>query len=78
VAVIVWSVIGAVLALFLLAAWLMDRSARRHGTRVLDSKDIQREVREGHRDARMIDNGSLLPAQDISWTSWSRRNHGGR
>ena len=65
-----WPVVGAALFVLLLLAWLMDRSARRRGSRVRGSSDVWHEVRESRRDAEAVH-----PAGgDTSWTSWSRRN----
>jgi hypothetical protein len=65
-----WPVIGLVLVGLLLAAWRMDRSVRRRGSRVLHHQDVWHEVRESRRDAEV-----MSPfVQDDSWTSWSRRN----
>ena len=73
-AALVWSVIGGVIAVLLLVSWLMDRSAKRRGRRTLASGDIVAAVRDGRRDAEVVnDAGGLLP-RDVSWTSWSRRN----
>jgi hypothetical protein len=73
-AALVWSVIGGVIAVLLLVSWLMDRSAKRRGRRTLASSDIAAAVRDGRRDAEVVnDAGALLP-RDVSWTSWSRRN----
>ena len=70
---IVWGVIGGLLVLLLLVSWLMDVSAKKRGARTITSKDISSAVRDGRRDAAVInDAGPLLP-KDVSWTSWSRR-----
>ena len=70
---IVWAGIGGLLALLLLASWLMDVSAKRRGSRTIASTDISSAVRDGRRDARVVaDAGPLVP-KDVSWTSWSRR-----
>jgi hypothetical protein len=65
-----WPVVVLVLLGLLLVAWLMDRSVRRRGSRVLHHQDVWHEVRESRRDAEVM--GPL--AQDNSWTNWSRRN----
>ena len=71
---IVWGGIGGLLAVLLLVSWLMDRSARRRGQRTVNSRDLSTAVRDGRRDAAVVnDAGPLLP-KDVSWTSWSRRN----
>lgn len=79
---IFWAVVGGVVVALLLATWRMDRGARRRGARVLGSGEVWREVREGVRDARVLDNSVLLPPngqrENYGWTSWSRRNHGHR
>jgi len=70
---IVWGVIGGLLVLLLLVSWLMDVSAKKRGARTITSKDISSAVRDGRRDAAVInDAGPLLP-KDVGWTSWSRR-----
>lgn len=70
---IVWGAIGGLLVVLLLVSWLMDVSAKRRGSRTTTSKDISSAVRDGRRDAAVInDAGPLLP-KDVSWTSWSRR-----
>jgi hypothetical protein len=59
----------------LVAAWLMDRAARRRRARVLSSRDVWTQIREGKRDARLVDSPAYLAArEDTSWTSWGRRN----
>ena len=75
----VWLIVGIVVAALLLAGALMDRNARRRGGRVLGSSDIWYQVREADRDSRVIDNSVAPPAgRDSGWTSWGRRNSGGR
>lgn len=77
VATVFWAIVGGFLGLLLLAAALMDRSAKRRQARITSSGDIWREVRESRRDAEVIDSTGFGPPQgDIGWTSWSRRNHG--
>lgn len=70
-----WAVLGGLVALLLLSAALMDRNARRRRARVVDSRDIWNHVREGRRDAKMVDNTPLLTPKDASWTAWSKRDH---
>lgn len=70
-----WWVVGGLVAVLLLAAWLMDRSARRRNARITNSADVWYEVRESRRDAEISGNPFN---HDISWTSWSRRNNRGR
>lgn len=72
---LVWSAIGAGLGGLLVAGWLSDRAARRRGARILHSSDVAWQAREGRRDAEILSNPLL---QDVSWSSWSRRNHSGR
>ncbi|MGY5883356.1 hypothetical protein [Modestobacter lacusdianchii] len=67
---IFWAAIGLLLLGLLVAGWVMDRGVRRRGSRVVHHSDIWREVREGNRDARVVD----PRVRDSSWTSWSRRN----
>ena len=75
-ATVVWGVVGGLVLLLLLAAALMDRNARRRRAPITYSGDIWREVRESRRDAEVIDSTGVGPPRgDISWTSWSRRNH---
>jgi hypothetical protein len=47
---------------------------------VVDGKAIFDEVREGVRDAKVVDSVWIPPTggDAYSWTSWSRRNRGGR
>jgi hypothetical protein len=73
--VIFWLVVGGVLGVLLLLAWLSDRAARRRQARILGAGDIWYQVRESRRDAEVSGNPFL---HDISWTSWSRRNRSGR
>jgi hypothetical protein len=73
--VIFWLVVGGVLGVLLLLAWLSDRGARRRQARILDAGDIWYEVRESRRDAAISGNPFN---RDLSWTSWSRRNRSGR
>jgi hypothetical protein len=79
-AAVMWVVIGLVLAALLVLSALMDRGTRHRGARVIASGDIWREVREANRDSRVIDSGPLPPRdKDVyGWTSWTRRNRGGR
>jgi hypothetical protein len=72
-AMVVFSmVVGGALAALLTVAWRMDRAVRRRGSRVTDSGDLWREVRESRRDAEVTSPFST----DNSWSSWSRRNRG--
>ena len=71
----VWAVIGGAIAILLFAAWRMDRSVKRRGSKVTDSADIWYEVRESRRDA---DIPAYQLGRDISWSSWSRRNRSGK
>jgi len=74
---VIWIVVGTVLGGLLLMSWLLDRRANRRKARLVGSRDIWREVREGRRDARVID--SVIPGKgNNDWTSWSRRGRGGR
>jgi hypothetical protein len=66
-----WLVVGAVLTALLTAAWRVDRGVRRRGSRVLPHSDVWRDVRESRRDAE----ATSVFSNDISWSSWSRRNH---
>ena len=65
-----WLVVGVVLVGVLTAAWSMDRSVRRRGSRVSHHADVWYEVRESRRDAEVMNPF----VSDNSWTSWSRRN----
>jgi hypothetical protein len=69
---LVWGVVGLVLAALLVVGWLMDRSVRRRGSRVTYSGDVWREVREGRRDAEVTN--PFAGKGDYSWSSWNRRN----
>lgn len=73
-------VAGAVVVPLLVVSWLMDRRVRRRGASVVDGKAIFDEVREGVRDAKVVDSVWIPPTggDAYSWTSWSRRNRGGR
>ena len=66
----VWALVGLVVLVALAAAWRMDRTARRRGSRALHHSDVWTEVRENRRDADLV----TPLAKDYSWTSWSRRN----
>jgi hypothetical protein len=55
----------------LLAAWAVDRRARRMGHHVRHGSDILSETWEHGRDADMGGNAFYL-GQDLSWTSRSR------
>jgi hypothetical protein len=65
-----WLVLAGALAALLLVAWRMDRAVRRRGSRVLHSGDVWRDVRDSRRDAE----ATSAFTNDVSWTSWSRRN----
>ena len=65
-----WLVVLAGLGALLLVAWRMDRAVRRRGSRVLQSGDVWRDVRESRRDAE----ATSVFSNDNSWSSWSRRN----
>ncbi|MQA36089.1 hypothetical protein [Modestobacter roseus] len=67
-----WLVMGLVLAGLLLVAWLMDRAGRRRGARISSGADVAWQARESRRDAEILGNPYN---QDVSWSSWSRRNH---
>ena len=67
---VVRGVVGPVVPVALGAAWRMDRAVTRRGSRVTHHSDVWTEVRENRRDADLVD----PPAEDHSWTSWSRRN----
>ncbi|MGY1843280.1 hypothetical protein [Modestobacter sp. SYSU DS0875] len=67
-----WLVMGLGLAALLLTAWLMDRAARRRGARMSPGADVAWEVRESRRDAEIL---GKPYNQDVTWSSWSRRNH---
>lgn len=71
----VWIVIGIALAGLLVAGWVSDRAVRRRGSRVLGSSDVAWEARESRRDAEILSNPYN---NDVSWSSWSRRNRSGR
>lgn len=66
-----WAAVGGVLVVLLVVGWSMDRAARRHGSSTTSSGDISYQAREGRRDAEVL--GNPLN-QDLSWSSWSRRN----
>jgi hypothetical protein len=70
-AVLFWLGVGLVIALVLLAAWAVDRRARRRGHHVRHGSDILREAWEHGRDADMSGNAFYL-GQDLSWMSRSR------
>lgn len=65
-----WIAVGVVLTLLLGVSWWMDHSARRRGARSQHHSDVWFQVREGRRDAEVMN--PLV--RDNSWTSWSRRN----
>jgi hypothetical protein len=60
-----------VITLALLAAWAVDRRARRMGHHVRHGSDILSEAWEHGRDADMSGNAFYM-GQDLSWTSRSR------
>jgi hypothetical protein len=70
-AVLFWLGVGLVISLVLLAAWAVDRRARRMGHHVRHGSDILSETWEHGRDADMSGNAFYL-GQDLSWTSRSR------
>jgi hypothetical protein len=70
-AVLFWLGVGLVITLALLAAWAVDRRARRRGHHVRHGSDILSETWEHGRDADMSGNAFYL-GQDLSWTSRSR------
>jgi hypothetical protein len=47
-----------------------DRGVRRRGSRVLHHSDVWRDVRDSRRDAE----ATSVFSNDVSWSSWSRRN----
>jgi hypothetical protein len=65
-----WVVVGAGLSALLTAAWRIDRGVRRRGSRVLHHSDVWRDVRDSRRDAE----ATSVFSNDVSWSSWSRRN----
>ena len=65
-----WVVVGASLSGLLTAAWRIDRGVRRRGSRVLHHSDVWRDVRDSRRDAE----ATSVFSNDVSWSSWSRRN----
>jgi hypothetical protein len=70
-AVLFWLGVGLVISLVLLAAWAVDRRARRMGHHVRHGSDILSEAWEHGRDADMSGNAFYM-GQDLSWTSRSR------
>jgi hypothetical protein len=70
-AVLFWLGVGLVITLALLAAWAVDRRARRMGHHVRHGSDILSEAWEHGRDADMSGNAFYM-GQDLSWTSRSR------
>jgi hypothetical protein len=70
-AVLFWLGVGLVITLVLLAAWAVDRRARRMGHHVRHGSDILSETWEHGRDADISGNAFYL-GQDLSWTSRSR------
>jgi hypothetical protein len=70
-AVLFWLGVGLVISLVLLAAWGVDRRARRMGHHVRHGSDILSETWEHGRDADMSGNAFYM-GQDLSWTSRSR------
>jgi hypothetical protein len=70
-AVLFWLGVGLVITLALVAAWAVDRRARRMGHHVRHGSDILSETWEHGRDADMGGNAFYM-GQDLSWTSRSR------
>jgi len=70
----VWIGLGVFLGVLLAGSWLSDRAVRRRGARLEHGGDISFQVREGRRDAEILSNPYN---HDVSWSSWSRRNHSG-
>ena len=70
-AVLFWLGVGLVITLVLLAAWAVDRRARRMGHHVRHGSDILSETWEHGRDVDMSGNAFYM-GQDLSWTSRSR------
>ncbi|SDP52954.1 hypothetical protein SAMN05660199_04152 [Klenkia soli] len=66
-----WAAVVGVVVVLLAISWRMDRAVRRRGSGVTHSGDISYQVREGRRDAEILGNPYN---QDVSWSSWSRRN----
>ena len=70
-AILFWVGVGLVITLILLAAWAVDRRARRTGHQVRDGGDILSEAWEHGRDVDQSGNAFYL-GQDLSWSSRSR------
>jgi hypothetical protein len=70
-AILFWLGVGLVITLVLLAAWAVDRRARRTGHHVRHGGDILSEAWEHGRDVDISGNAFYL-GQDLSWTSRSR------
>jgi hypothetical protein len=71
-AILFWLGVGLVITLALLAAWAIDRRARRTGHHVRHGGDILSEAWEHGRDVDISGNAFYL-GQDLSWTSRSRQ-----
>lgn len=70
-AILFWLGVGLVVTLVLLAAWAVDRRARRTGHHVRHGGDILSETWEHGRDIDISGNAFYL-GQDLSCTSRSR------
>ena len=70
-AMLFWLGVGLVITLVLLAAWAVDRRARRMGHHVRHGSDSLSETWEHGRDLDM-DGNAFYMGQDLSWTSRSR------
>jgi hypothetical protein len=70
-AMLFWLGVGLVITLVLLAAWAVDRRARRRGHHVRHGSDILSETWEHGRDVDISGDAFYL-GQDLSWTSRSR------
>jgi hypothetical protein len=69
----IWIAVAVGVAVVLVAAWIWDRRARRHGHRLRRGSSIWRdEVREHRRDIRAADSQRFMN-RDRSWTRDRRR-----
>ena len=69
----IWITVAVIVGLVLVAAWIADRRARRHGHRLRRGASMWRdEVREHRRDVRAGDAQDFINS-DRTWTRDKKR-----